>query len=485
MGRKKCHRSLRSNLSSAKTIQQINRREVNQHCERLLRLCSDPTYTTRLWESYLEIFSILEKIKRLEEMKTTSTTPRASAIQQFVEWLQSHGAKIEGVSITEFAGFDLGIRADKDYHANELVLEIPREVIFSVETAAPELSSIMSDPIIQNMPQVALAIALLVEKHKDSSKWKPYLHMLPTSYRTVLYMSTNDMAELKGSPTLEAALKQCRNIARQYSYFNQMFQSSGNSNEVSQILKDVFTYEEYCWAVSTVMTRQNIIPSRNSGEMIHALIPMWDMCNHEAGVITTDFNINSDMCECYVKREFKHGEQIFINYGPRTNSDFFVHSGFVYPNNTNDGFKLRLGISKSDPLFDDRMKLLKKLEFSTTNISFILSNSGEPVSDELLAFLRVFSMRKFELEHWLDSPKVLDLKHRDCALDTVVETNVRKFLLTRLKLLMANYPTTVEEDLKIISTTMSPMRKMAVELRLSEKKILIQAIEYVEQWMKA
>ncbi|XP_063988760.1 actin-histidine N-methyltransferase-like [Diachasmimorpha longicaudata] len=148
MLRKKCHPSLRSNLSSAKTIQQINRTEVNQHCERLLRLCSDPTYTTRLWESYLAIFSILEKIKCLEEMrrfeKTTSTTPRASAIQHFVEWLQSHGAKIEGVSITEFAGFDLGIRADKDYHANELVLEIPREVIFSIETAALELHHLPS-----------------------------------------------------------------------------------------------------------------------------------------------------------------------------------------------------------------------------------------------------------------------------------------------------------------------------------------------------
>ena len=32
-------------------------------------------------------------------------------------------------------------------------------------------------------------------------------------------------------------------------------------------------------------------------------------------------------------RDFKTGEQIFIYYGPRTNSDFFVHSGFVYPDN--------------------------------------------------------------------------------------------------------------------------------------------------------
>lgn len=106
------------------------------------------------------------------------------------------------------------------------------------------------------------------------------------------------------------------------------------------------------------MTRQNLIPSEDGSRMIHALIPMWDMCNHENGrvsphhhhprrirnserslissfsfQITTDFNATSDCCECYALRDFKEGEQIFISYGPRTNSDFFVHSGFVYVDN--------------------------------------------------------------------------------------------------------------------------------------------------------
>ncbi|KAG7197582.1 hypothetical protein KM043_006049 [Ampulex compressa] len=63
---------------------------------------------------------------------------------------------------------------------------------------------------------------------------------------------------------------------------------------------------------------------------------MWDICNHENGRITTDFNRTSDRCECYALRDFKKGEQIFISYGPRTNSDFFVHSGFVYMDNKQD-----------------------------------------------------------------------------------------------------------------------------------------------------
>lgn len=48
----------------------------------------------------------------------------------------------------------------------------------------------------------------------------------------------------------EAALKQCRNIARQYSYFSRVFQS--NNNAVSAVLKDVFTYERY-WQVIKII----------------------------------------------------------------------------------------------------------------------------------------------------------------------------------------------------------------------------------------
>ncbi|XP_044581341.1 actin-histidine N-methyltransferase-like [Cotesia glomerata] len=206
-------------------------------------ICSDPEYSTQLWENYLEITAVLEKVKRLEDMKISGTSKRSVAIEQFLKWLQENGANYEGTSIVEFPGYELGLKAGKNFSANDLLLQIPGKIIFSCETAAPELAALQNDPLIQHMPQVALAIALLIERHKDNSKWKPYLNILPSNYCTVLYMTTNDMIELKGSPTLEVALKHCRNIARQYSYFNQLF--NNNSNPVSELLREVFTYEEY------------------------------------------------------------------------------------------------------------------------------------------------------------------------------------------------------------------------------------------------
>ncbi|XP_033331749.2 SET domain containing 3 isoform X1 [Megalopta genalis] len=482
MGRRKSHASSKSkHVPSQRQLSSPKRNELNALCEKLFHLSSNSAYVTQLWDNYIEISSVLEKVKRLEEMKTESLK-RSNGIGQFMNWLKENGASIDGASVAEFPGYDLGLKAERNFQENELILRIPRELIFSIHNVAPELACLQNDPLIQHMPQVALAIALLIERHKESSKWKPYLDILPTSYTTVLYMTAAEMIELKGSPTLEAALKQCRNIARQYSYFSKVFQS--NNNAVSAILRDVFTYERYCWAVSTIMTRQNLIPSEDGSRMIHALIPMWDMCNHVNGRITTDFNATTNCCECYALRNFKKGEQIFISYGPRTNSDFFVHSGFVYMDNKEDGFKLRLGISKADSLQRERIELLNKLDLPSMS-EFLLKPGTEPISDLLLAFLRVFSMRKQELTHWLRSDRVNDLKHMDCALETVVEENVRKFLLTRLQLLIANYPTTLKEDLQLLETSLPQIKKLAIQLRVTEKKILLAALEYVEQWIKA
>ena len=166
-----------------------------------ISVSSNSAYLMRLWDNYLEISSILEKIKRLEEMKSESTK-RSQAIERFVKWLKENEVNMDGICISEFPGYDLGLKAAKDFPENQLILEIPRKLIFSTQAAASELQSLQNDPLVQHMPQVALAIALLIEKHKENSEWKPYIDALPTSYSTVLYVNTNDMTELKGSPTL-------------------------------------------------------------------------------------------------------------------------------------------------------------------------------------------------------------------------------------------------------------------------------------------
>ena len=105
-----------------------------------------------------------------------------------------------------------------------------------------------------------------------------------------------------------------------------------------------FRYRDFCWAVSSVTTRQNKIPLKgDSGSHDLALIPLWDMCNHIEGVITTDYDPVTRQCICYAAHPVAVGEEICIYYGPRPNSELLLHSGFVYADNRRDYLKIKLG----------------------------------------------------------------------------------------------------------------------------------------------
>lgn len=87
------------------------------------------------------------------------------------------------------------------------------------------------------------------------------------------------------------------------------------------------------WAVSTVMTRENLIP--RSGEIpegetattITALIPFWDMANHRRGTITSFYNVETEQIESTAQDDFQKNEQIFIDYGDRSNAELMIHNG--------------------------------------------------------------------------------------------------------------------------------------------------------------
>ena len=99
-----------------------------------------------------------------------------------------------GVEIDEFEHQGLGLKVTKEMKKGELVISIPRKVFMSTETAkVSSLSALIEkDPMLQKMPNVSLALHLLVEKNSPASFWEPYINILPSSYATVLYFTPDD-----------------------------------------------------------------------------------------------------------------------------------------------------------------------------------------------------------------------------------------------------------------------------------------------------
>lgn len=73
---------------------------------------------------------------------------------------------IPGIEIAEFKGYDLGLKATKDFTEGSLILTIPSKVMMTEKNAKEsELSPFISvDPLLQNMPNITLALFLLLEK---------------------------------------------------------------------------------------------------------------------------------------------------------------------------------------------------------------------------------------------------------------------------------------------------------------------------------
>jgi hypothetical protein len=205
--------------------------------------------------------------------------------------------------------------------------------------------------------------------------------------------------------------------------YQKLYQGVPESDDTSEIASvraaardalplDLFTWETFQWAMAVVLTRQNRLPTRpgNAAEGELALMPVFDMINHEAGEITTDFlwgagadvaaeesvasaegkaaGANHDGSESacatpsepdagegflvmYAKRPFKSGEQLRMSYGPRSSADFLQASGFVPEGGSGAGevvmLPLQLVLNSGDPLVGLKQRLLARMGIVTVD----------------------------------------------------------------------------------------------------------------------
>ncbi|XP_023603650.1 histone-lysine N-methyltransferase setd3 isoform X6 [Myotis lucifugus] len=398
-----------------------------------------------------------------------------------MKWASENGASVEGFEMVNFKEEGFGLRATRDIKAEELFLWVPRKLLMTVESAKNSVLGPLysQDRILQAMGNITLAFHLLCERADPNSFWQPYIQTLPSEYDTPLYFEEDEVRSLQSTQAVHDVFSQYKNTARQYAYFYKVIQTHPHANKLP--LKDSFTYEDYRWAVSSVMTRQNQIPTEDGSRVTLALIPLWDMCNHTNGLITTGYNLEDDRCECVALQDFRAGEQIYIFYGTRSNAEFVIHSGFFFDNNSHDRVKIKLGVSKSDRLYAMKAEVLARAGIPTSSV-FALHFTEPPISAQLLAFLRVFCMTEEELkDHLLGDnaiDKIFTLGNSEYPVSWDNEVKLWTFLEDRASLLLKTYKTTSEEDKSFLKNhDLSVRARMAIKLRLGEKEILEKAVK--------
>ncbi|KAK2843033.1 hypothetical protein Q7C36_011248 [Tachysurus vachellii] len=459
----------------------VSPKEMMNLISELLQKCSGTAPSPgKEWEEYVQIRTLVEKVRKKQKgVSVVFEGTREDYFPELMAWAVECGASCEGFEITSFGEEGYGLRATRDIKAEELFLWVPRKMLMTVESAKNSILGLLysQDRILQAMGNVTLALHLLCERATPESPWLPYIKTLPTHYDTPLYFDEEEVRHLLATQAVQDVLSQYKNTARQYAYFYKVIHTHPNASKLP--LKDAFTFDDYRWAVSSVMTRQNQIPTEDGSRVTLALIPLWDMCNHTNGLITTGYNLEDDRCECVALHDYKEGEQIYIFYGTRSNAEFVIHNGFFFEDNAHDRVKIKLGVSKSERLYAMKAEVLARAGIPASSV-FALHCSEPPISAQLLAFLRVFCMTEEELRDYLVGDhamnKIFTLGNAEFPVSWENEIKLWTFLETRATLLLKTYKTTSEEDRSMLQKSdLSPHSHMAVKLRLAEKEILERA----------
>ncbi|CAK9238430.1 unnamed protein product [Sphagnum troendelagicum] len=365
-------------------------------------------------ESIQGIHRLLLQIQKLErpfvnQQPKLEVSARLKLLQ---DWLEHQGVQIDGLRLEGGFAQGAGVMATKEFKKGEMMLVVPATAMMTSATAICSKEDVgllyQADPVLRQMPTLVLTLHLLFEKHRPAetpSKWAGYIASLPGQsfsaegssevrdrFITPLSLSMEAVEALEGTATLIEMHKALRNYARQFTHVRSLLQQLHSHSTAISDAVAWFTWAEFCWAASVVMTRQNPVPGRQDIQASPdlALIPLLDMFNHEEGEITCHFDVSQQHMELTAKRPFQQGEQVFICYGNRSNSELLLYSGFVPDYNSKDRIKVPVALSQLDPLHQKKVALLKWLGLPIAGW-LELYHDGTP-SPELANWIRVASM---------------------------------------------------------------------------------------------
>mmetsp|Transcript_40965 Transcript_40965/g.52769 ORF Transcript_40965/g.52769 Transcript_40965/m.52769 type:complete len:202 (+) Transcript_40965:86-691(+) len=186
-------------------------------------------------------------------------------------------------------------------------------------------------------------------------------------------------------------------------------------------------------------------------------------------------------------KETPQGMQCFALYGQYSNAKLLYSYGFTLENNPFNGVDFWLKVPQSDPNFHYKQSLLQANPLTANqDYNFTGTLHGDGVSIALMATLRIIHLatqEEFNNASKAFSGKVSP-RNEAAAVSSLVGILKRK---------LTNYRTSMEEDEEALRQLSSPAEsgesltvgenrsRMALMVRLSDKKTIQETIEYLEK----
>ncbi|TWU75705.1 hypothetical protein ED733_007533 [Metarhizium rileyi] len=282
-------------------------------------------------------------------------------ISNLVEWATSHGATLHAsVEVYQDAQTGLSFRvkpsAKSAVQPYESIVQLPTSLTLSYLNAVSERATSPEDAFHQELlararPHVVGRLFLIKEYLKrDRSFWYPYIQSLPqpgAEHRARWALPPfwpDDEAELLEGTNAEVGIDKIReDVRRELREARELLREYGGAE--SAAVYESLTPELYQWAYCVFSSRsfrpslvlsgeqQRVLPGAVDTDDFSVLLPLLDIGNHD---MTADvrWEVDGDSpgrCELRVGRTHMPGQQVFNNYGMKTNAELLLGYGFMLP----------------------------------------------------------------------------------------------------------------------------------------------------------
>jgi len=258
---------------------------------------------------------------------------RGAARGALLAWGAERGVeRHDRATLDAFGGSDqTAVVAAGAVAAGALVFAVPRRAMLVAAGGDAVGAFLETSGLGARNATVALALRVARERAAGAaSPWRAYLDALPPTYDTPLFWTVAELAVLRPSPQLRRAVSGRVAGAR---VFCDVWRASQKGGPLHGELPG-FTYAAWAWALGAVVTRQNAVPdaARPAAPPALALVPLWDMCNHDPDGGTSEFVLRPGggaYLELRAARDVPEGAELRMRYGDRSAAELLIHSGFL------------------------------------------------------------------------------------------------------------------------------------------------------------
>ena len=240
-----------------------------------------------------------------------------------------------------------------------LVADFPFRVVFTPATPLRDENKAVGEIFEKALQsgeldarEVIILYLILQEKRGRSSSWSPYMDLLPKNPKNCAMMQEEDLELIRGTNLFNAVVDLQKKLPEDFSgricaVAKALTEAEGRQAAAAENEggNEEITYDDYVRFFSIFWSRTLAlpVPLQNGKDWVQmdGLVPGLDFVNHSYSNANSRWQVKAPgVVELYATRPMIKGEQIYIQYGERSNEQLMFQYGFAEADNPNDSLML-------------------------------------------------------------------------------------------------------------------------------------------------